>query len=79
MNLTVKQAAERLGVSQSLVYGLISSRKLRYARIGNGRGRIRIPEDAIGEYLARCTFEATDQELPQPATRMPRLRHLRQP
>jgi excisionase family DNA binding protein len=78
MLLTVKQAAERLGISAALTYSLVAGRKLRFCRVGNGRGRIRIPEDAIGEYLARCTFEPTEQERPGPAPRMPRLRHLRQ-
>jgi excisionase family DNA binding protein len=79
MLLTVKQAAERLGISPALTYSLVAGRKLRFCRVGNGRGRIRIPEDAIGEYLARCTFEATDEEPSRPVSRMPRLRHLRQP
>lgn len=75
--LTVQEAASRLGVSSSLVYGLIASRRLRFCRIGNGRGRIRVPEDAIGEYLARCTFEPNREEPKLPPARMPRLRHLR--
>ena len=56
MLLTVKQAAERLGVSPGLIYTLISGRRLRFVRIGNGRGRLRVGEDAIEEYLARSTF-----------------------
>lgn len=75
MLLDVKQAAGRLGVSPGLVYSLIAGRQLRHCRIGNGRGRIRIPEDAIAEYLARCTFAAGEGP-PEPV--IPRLRHLRQ-
>lgn len=74
--LTVTQTAERLGISPSLVYSLISGRKLRFCRVGNGRGRIRIPEDAIGEYLARCTFEAGEDRPPVSAP-TPKLKHLR--
>jgi excisionase family DNA binding protein len=74
--LTVRQAAERLGISQSLVYSLIAGRKLRYCRVGNGRGRLRIPEDAIGEYLARCTFETEEERKPSSAS-TPKLKHLR--
>lgn len=48
--LTVKQAAERLGISQSLVYGLVAAGKIRHERHGLGRGTIRIPEDALEEY-----------------------------
>ncbi len=76
--LTVKQAAERLGISAALVYSLISGRKLRYCRVGNGRGRLLIPEDALGEYLARCTFEPEERE-PRAPSPTPRLRHLRHP
>ena len=72
--LTVAQAAERLGVSRALVYSLIAARKLRFCRVGNGRGRVRIPEDAIGEYLARCTFEVREDK---PPASTPRLKHLR--
>ncbi len=72
--LTVAQAAERLGISSSLVYSLVSGRKLRYCRVGNGRGRIRIPDDAIGEYLARCTFEPMEEK---PAPERVKLKHLR--
>lgn len=72
--MTVKQAATRLEVSVSLVYGLVAAGKLKYCRVGNGRGRIRIPEDAIGEYLARCTFDVREEK---PLARVPRLKHLR--
>ena len=77
--LTVKQAAERLNVSLSLTYSLIAGRKLRFFRVGNGQGRIRIPEDAIGEYLARCVFEPKEEKPARPTSRTPRLRHLRNP
>lgn len=72
--LSVKAAAVLLGSSPSLVYSLVAGRKLRYCRVGNGRGRIRIPEDAIGEYLARCTFEPQEAK---PVGPIPRLKHLR--
>ena len=45
MLLTVKVSADRLGISPGLVYSLVAGRKLRFVRIGNGRGRIRIPEE----------------------------------
>lgn len=72
--LTVKEAAERLNVSAALVYSLISGRKLRFVRVGNGRGRIRVPEDAIGEYLARSTF-GVEEKKPEP--QRVRLKHLK--
>jgi excisionase family DNA binding protein len=55
---TVKQAAERLGVSESLVYALCANRMLRHVRVGIRRGRIQIPPDAVDEYLAGRTVEA---------------------
>ena len=74
--LTVKQAAERLGVSAQTIYALCSARLLRHSRIGLGRGRIVISEEAIAEYLratengASCPQVAS---LPQPV----KLKHLR--
>ena len=73
---TVAEAAKCLGISVSLVYGLISGRKLRFCRVGNGRGRIRISEDAIGEYLARCTFGPQEKSTPTRVEAPARLKHL---
>ena len=47
---TVKQTAERLGVSASLVYGLYSAGRHLHERHGLGRGTIRVPPDALDEY-----------------------------
>lgn len=47
---TVKQAAEQLGVSVGLVYGLCAAGKIRHERFGLGRGTIRISEEAMEEY-----------------------------
>jgi excisionase family DNA binding protein len=49
--LSVKQAAERLGVSMQTVYVLRAAHRLRHSRVGLSHGAIRIPEDAIAEYL----------------------------
>lgn len=51
MLLSVKEASQRLAVSRGCVYELIASGKLAHARIGCGRGTIRIPEAALAEYL----------------------------
>jgi excisionase family DNA binding protein len=72
--MTIKECAERLSVSSSLIYSLVASRKIRFCRIGNGRGRLRIPEDAVLEYLARCTFDI--EEPKSPARSIRPLRHL---
>lgn len=47
--LTVKQAADRLGVSQRTIYDLVACGRLRCQRVGVGRGTIRIqPSDLDG-------------------------------
>lgn len=55
--LTVKEAAEQIGISAALVYALIARRKIRHERHGLGRGTIKIPEDAIEEYRKSATVE----------------------
>jgi excisionase family DNA binding protein len=60
--LTVKQAAERLGVSPALIYALVSARKIRHERHGLRRGAIRIPEDALDEYRRRCTVDVGEED-----------------
>lgn len=52
--LTPIEAAKRAGISRSLVYKLCDRGKLRYSRIGFGKGMIRISEDSIQEYLDAC-------------------------
>ena len=72
--LTVAEAARRLSISTGLVYSLVAARKIRFCRVGNGRGRIRIPADAIQEYLDRCTFGIKEEKPPPERVR---LKHLR--
>ena len=50
--LTVSEASRRMSVSKSTVYREIDAGELRAYRIGPGKGSVRIPEDAILEYLA---------------------------
>jgi excisionase family DNA binding protein len=73
--LTVAQAAERLGVKAQLVYQLCAAKKLRHARIGNGRGTIKIPAVAIDEYLSGVMIAPKKDELPP--ERRAKLKHLR--
>jgi len=49
--VTVKDAAKVLDVSAQTIYSLCSARVLRHSRIGLGRGKISISEEAIAEYL----------------------------
>lgn len=78
--LSVRAAAERLGVSAALVYGLCAARRLRHERHGLGRGRIKIPEEAIEEYRRMQTVHASGEQVQSatraPSTPRPRPRHL---
>ncbi len=67
--MTVKEAAERLEISVSLVYGLLTAGRLRGTRHGLGRGTWRISEQQLAEYL-----EAAAEGVPA-APRRP-LKHL---
>ncbi|MFK7819506.1 MAG: helix-turn-helix domain-containing protein, partial [Planctomycetaceae bacterium] len=49
--LSVRQVAERLNVSRSCVYELISSGKIPHHRIGKRRGVIRVTETGLQSYL----------------------------
>jgi excisionase family DNA binding protein len=74
--LSVGEAAAALGVSVNLVYGLCAARKIRHERHGLGRGRIKIPEDAIVEYRKQQTVEVAAPRASVPPPRRLRLRHL---
>jgi excisionase family DNA binding protein len=57
--MTVKQAAQRIGISTSLLYDLCALgiiKNTRHGRPGK-RGTIRISEEAIAEYQASCRVE----------------------
>jgi excisionase family DNA binding protein len=69
--LTVKQAAEKAGVSQALVYGWVGGGELAHFRLG-GKGRreaIRIAEADLDAFLTGRRVGA----VPQPAPPPPRL------
>jgi excisionase family DNA binding protein len=63
--MTPKQAAARIGVSDSLVYEWCAQGLLPHYRFGRKgrRGCIRIDESELDAFLARCRQEAR-QELP---------------
>jgi excisionase family DNA binding protein len=48
--MTVKEVADALGTSPSLVYGLCKQGRIRHERHGLKRGTIRISPDALEEY-----------------------------
>jgi excisionase family DNA binding protein len=53
--LTVKEAAKRLGISQSKLYQLVSERKIAHYRVG---GKIVFAEADLDAYLESCRVEA---------------------
>ncbi len=72
--LTVQDVAEQLRVSNSLVYGLISSGKISCHRIGRGRGAIRVRRDDLDRFLEGCRVE---KEQPERRPPRPKLKHLK--
>jgi hypothetical protein len=69
-----------LRVSVAVVYTLCSTRQIRHERIGTGRGRLFIPEDAVEEYRKLRTVEPErnggEQTAPLPRRRV-ELKNLR--
>jgi excisionase family DNA binding protein len=68
MHLTVRQVAERLGISRAQVYALCASGKLPHHRFGKGRGAIRITEEQLAAFLEATRFK--------PPVELPELRHI---
>lgn len=52
--LTVKQVADRLGLSADSVYVLIGQGRIESHRVGPSGGRHRIRPEAVDEYLSGC-------------------------
>jgi excisionase family DNA binding protein len=75
---SVAGAAKELGVSAGTIYALCRARRLRHERIGLGRGKILIPEDALEEYRRSVTV-AAEQSAPPPKPKVSQgqFRHLR--
>ncbi|HLN26917.1 MAG TPA: helix-turn-helix domain-containing protein [Gemmataceae bacterium] len=75
--LTPKQAAARIGVSDSLIYEWCSNGALPHYRFGRNvgkRGKILIEETEFEAFLARCR-----QEGRQDAAPLPPLKHIKMP
>jgi excisionase family DNA binding protein len=75
--LTVKQAAEQLGVCASLVYGWCQSGILPHFRLGarGRRGGIRIAVADLETFLATLKREGRPESKP-PAPKPVKLKHL---
>lgn len=53
--LTVREAAKRAAVSESLIYGVLKAGRLKGLRIGcRGRGCWRIDEQDFDSWLSTC-------------------------
>ena len=60
MRLSVKEAARRATVSQSLIYALLKTGRLPAVRLGcRGRGVWRIEESDIDSYVESCKVGAS--------------------
>jgi excisionase family DNA binding protein len=70
--LTVKETAEALSVSPSLVYRLASEGALRCYRIG--RGALRFSQEDVQAYLNGCVLEVKLEPRRRPTTH---LKHIR--
>jgi excisionase family DNA binding protein len=75
--LTVKEAAERLSVSPTLVYALCSKGLIRHERHGLGRGVIRISEEALEEYRLGREMRSDGGEEKPSRVRNVKLKHIR--
>ena len=73
--LTPKAVAERLGVSQATIYGLIAAGKLKHCRIGLKRGVIRVSETHLEEFLSGAEPVHKEPPASVPARRV-KLKHL---
>lgn len=71
--LTVKQAAEQVGISESLVYEWCAEGILPHYRFGRKgrRGKILIDETEFEAFLAGCRQKARQDTAP-----LPELRHI---
>ena len=82
MTLTVKKAADKIGVSASLVYSWCTTKRLRHYRVGDigKRGKILIDEADLDAFLDSLKVEpaaatvASEPQVRRP--RAPRLRHV---
>ena len=71
--LSVKQAAERVGVSESMIYQWCHERRLAHLRLGTGgrRGKILIEEADLDAFVNAQRVEAGE------ASTAPALKHIK--
>ena len=71
--MTVAQAADRIGISGSKLYQLISARAITFYRVG---GKIIITDADVDAYVASCRVEAVTHKAAAPREQV-KLKHLR--
>jgi len=54
----VRAVADALDVSLATIYRAVESGALRAIRLGTGKGAVRIPGEAVEEYLTACQSAA---------------------
>ncbi len=74
----VREVAAALGVSVQTVYLLCAKKRLRHIRVGVGRGTIRVPADALQEYIDGATV-GPSQPTVVTQTKQVKAGHLRLP
>lgn len=73
--MTVREVAEHLGASQSFVYSLLDSGRLKHHALGAGQGAKRVSMEHLQEYLA--SVERGGEQQPKKIHRKPqKLKHL---
>ena len=74
--MKVKQAAEHLGVSDSFVYALMQSGRLKHHVLGKGQGGKRVSIEQIQEYLQSDEKGGESQPKPKQPAQKIKLKHL---
>ena len=77
MLMTVKQAMQKTGISQSLLYALCGEGRLPHYRIGTGgrRGKVMIDEDDLSAFLSRCRIAGLPPQAPPTAPQQEHRKH----
>jgi len=77
--LTIKEVAEKSGVSETLVRGWIADGSLPHYRLGSKgrRGTIRIDEIDLEKFLEACRQGERRDAVPPPRPQPVTLKHLR--
>lgn len=74
--LKVKEVAEALRVSPSLVYSLIESGRLPACRVGRGRGSVRVLHEDLLAYIEASRVQAGEAARVRPRRRE-KLKHIK--